>query len=143
MSITLLLILQENFWKCVTPMAFLIKISGLIFYRNLAVLQIVDVPGNILKFVSLNGRLFLIIRKSSKGSLWCQSYFEKKIQTLMIWTNFAELQTLYLCESTEFWKILVGDCFWFSVWFAHVFPSKLLCTYACHRGSCKCDLAQG
>ena len=51
------------------PMVFLIKISGLIFYLNLAVQQIVDVPGNILKFVNISGRLFLIIKKSSKGSL--------------------------------------------------------------------------
>ena len=51
------------------PVAFLIKISGLIFYQNLAVLQIIDEPGNILNFVNINGRLFPIIRKSSKGSL--------------------------------------------------------------------------
>ena len=48
------------------PMVFLIKTSGLIFYLNLAVQQIVDVPGNILKFVNISGRLFLIIKKSSK-----------------------------------------------------------------------------
>ena len=51
------------------PMAFLSKISDLIFYPNLADLQLVDVPGNILNFVNINGRLFLIIRKYSKGSL--------------------------------------------------------------------------
>ena len=39
------------------------------FFENLAVLQIVDVPGNILKFVNISGRWFLIIRKSPKGSL--------------------------------------------------------------------------
>ena len=66
------------------PMPFLIKISGLRFYWNLAVLQIVEVPGNILNFVNF-------VRKSSKGSLRCQSYFEKKIHMLMILPNLAEL----------------------------------------------------
>ena len=68
----------------IMPMGLLIKISSLTFYRNFAILQIADVPGNILNFVNISERQFLIIRKSSKGSLSCQSDFEKKIRTLMI-----------------------------------------------------------
>ena len=37
---------------------------------------------------------------------------EKNSHMLMVLLNLAEQKTLHLCESTEFQKILVGNCFW-------------------------------
>ena len=68
-----------------------IKISGLIFNLKLEVLQLVDVPGNILYFVNISGRLFsrkFVILNNAKVTL------RKKFT--------AELITLFLFESIEF-----------------------------------------
>ena len=107
-------------------LSFFIKISGLVFYRNLAVLQLVDVPGIILNFVNICGRLFLIIRKS-KGSLWCQRYFEKKIHTI-VWEYWILKQWMMKL-------VLLMKAYGLSTFF--------LVKWSCHRESFECDLARG
>ena len=93
-------------------MAFLSKISGPIFYQNLAALQYS-------MYLQMYWTLWTSVGSVSdpKKNFWGKSVMpnligEKNSHMLMVLLNLAEQKTLHLCESTEFRKILVGNCFW-------------------------------